>query len=312
MNAPTPVRVSDEVREAVENGSPVVALESTIFTHGLPRPTNLEVALEAEDIVRTNGAVPATIGLLDGAAVVGLSTGEIDRLSNDDEVVKVSQRDLPFAVLKRLSGGTTVAATAYLAHAAGIRVFSTGGLGGVHRGAAESFDESADLTTLSAVPVLVVSAGVKSILDIPATLERLETLNITVAGYRTTAYPGFYVAESGSTIAYSVDTPEEAAAMLRMRDAFGLHSAVLIANPIDSAKQLPPDVHRTVLAAALDAANAEGVAGSATTPFLLDYIQRATAGESLRVNVDVYRGNVALGAQIAAALSAAAQPALTS
>ncbi|MBX3093412.1 MAG: pseudouridine-5'-phosphate glycosidase [Cryobacterium sp.] len=300
----TAIRVSEAVREAVADGTPLVALESTIFTHGLPRPINLEVALEAEELVRSHGAVPATIGVLDGVPTIGLTRDEIQRLSAIDEVVKVSQRDLSIAVVKGLSGGTTVAATAFLAHSARIRVFATGGLGGVHRGAAESFDESADLVTLAEIPVLVVSAGVKSILDIPATLERLETLNITVAGYRTTRYPGFYVADSGFTVEHSVSSPEEAASILRTQDELGLCSAVLIANPIDEASQLAPETHSRVLAAALQAAESAGVAGNATTPFLLEYMQRATEGESLRVNVDVYRGNVVLGAEIATALSA--------
>ncbi|GAA1661818.1 pseudouridine-5'-phosphate glycosidase [Microbacterium lacus] len=293
--------VSDEIAEATAAGRPVVALESTIFTHGLPRPINEEVALEAEDIVRQEGAVPATIGIVAGTAVVGLSNEQIHQLSNETEVVKVSQRDLAVVAAKRLSGGTTVAATAFLAHHAGIRVFSTGGLGGVHQGASETFDESADLTTLAGVPIVIVSAGVKSILDIPATLERLETLNITVLGFGTNAYPGFYVTESGSWIEYAVDAPEEVAAVLRAQVDFGLSSAVLVANPISREKQLDPDEHARVIGEAWARAAAGGIAGNATTPFLLDYIQRATKGESLRVNIDVYRSNARLGAQIARA-----------
>jgi pseudouridine-5'-phosphate glycosidase len=298
------VQVSQEVRDAVLTGAPVVALESTIFTHGLPRPINLEAALEAEAIVRDRGAVPATIAVVQGVPVVGVSHAAIERLSDLDEVVKVSRRDLPFAATKGLDGGTTVAATAFLADLAGIRVFATGGLGGVHRGASETFDESADLTILATVPVMVVSAGVKSILDIPATLERLETLNVSVAGYRTTAYPGFYVADSGYRVDFSVETPEEAASLLRVQDALGLRSAILIANPVNDARQLAPDVHTRVLEEALNAASDAGISGNATTPFLLDYIQRATGGESLRVNFDAYRGNVALAADIASAFTA--------
>jgi pseudouridine-5'-phosphate glycosidase len=299
----TPIRIGEEVAAAVESGAPVVALESTIFTHGLPRPTNLEVALEAEELLRGLDVVPATVGVLDGVPVIGLTAAQIEALAADDSAVKISQRDLPIAVTQRLSGGTTVAATAYLAHAAGVRVFSTGGLGGVHRGAAETFDESADLITLAATPILVVSAGVKSILDIPATLERLETLSVTVAGYGTTNYPGFYVADSGSRVEYAVDTPAAAASLLAARDALGLTSAILIANPIATGEQLPPEVHERVLAEALASAVADGVAGKATTPYLLERIQRATAGESLRVNVAVYRSNVALGGRIARALA---------
>lgn len=296
--------ISDEVRAAVADGRPVLALESTIFTHGLPRPRNVEVALEAEEHVRAAGVVPATIGLVDGVPTVGLSTGEIERLSNDDAVVKVSLRDIPVASAKKLNGGTTVAATAYLATLAGVRVFSTGGLGGVHRGAETTFDESADLGTLATLPLVVVSAGVKSILDIPLTLERLETLNLAVVGYRTTDYPGFYISDSGYDIEYSVDSPEEIARVVAARDALRIASTLLVANPVAADKQLDPAVHDSVLAEALAAADAAGISGNETTPFLLDFVQRTTGGASLDVNVEVYRGNVALGAQIAVALTA--------
>lgn len=306
--AQSPIRISADVASAVLDGRPVVALESTIFTHGLPRPINLEVALEAESILRSLDVVPATIGILRGVAVVGMSADEIGALSREDAVVKVSRRDLPIAAAKQLDGGTTVAATAFLADRAGVRVFSTGGLGGVHHGANESFDESADLSVLAETPVVLVSAGVKSILDIPATLERLETLSVTVVGYRTRTYPGFYVRDSGSTIEYSADTPAEAAAILVAQDAFGIHSAVLIANPISEDQQLPPEVHARILSEAWAAADAAGIRGNATTPYLLDYIQRVTNGESLEVNVNVYRGNVRLGGEIALALSAHLAP----
>jgi pseudouridine-5'-phosphate glycosidase len=296
--------ISDEVRAAVAAGRPVLALESTIFTHGLPRPRNVEVALEAEERVRAAGVVPATIGLVDGVPTIGLSTDEIVRLSNDDAVVKVSLRDIPVASAKRLNGGTTVAATAYLATLAGVRVFSTGGLGGVHRGAETTFDESADLGTLATLPLVVVSAGVKSILDIPLTLERLETLNLAVVGYRTTDYPGFYISDSGYDIEYSVESPEEIARVVAARDALGIASTLLVANPVAADKQLDPAVHDSVLAEALAAADSAGISGNETTPFLLDFVQRTTGGASLDVNVEVYRGNVALGAQIAVALTA--------
>lgn len=305
MTTPSPdsVFISAEVAGAIREHQPVVALESTIFTHGLPRPTNLEVALEAESILRDSGVVPATIGVLAGRPVVGMTTDEIARLSKTDGTVKVSRRDLPIAFLKALDGGTTVAATAFLAHSAGVRVFSTGGLGGVHHGASETFDESADLPVLAETPILLVSAGVKSILDIPATLERLETLSVTVAGYRTTTYPGFYVRDSGSRVEFSVDSPEEAASLLAAQQAFGIDSAVLIANPIADDLQLAPSLHSRILGEAWKAAASEGISGNATTPFLLDYIQRETGGESLAVNIDVYRGNVRLGGQIASALA---------
>lgn len=304
MQTPPPaIRVSDEVRAAVDAGRPVLALESTILTHGLPRPRNLEVGLASEELVRDAGVVPATIGVVDGVPVVGLTPGEVERLCTADGVVKVSVRDLPIARAKALDGGTTVAATAWLAHRAGIRVMSTGGLGGVHRGASETFDESADLGTLATTPITLVSAGVKSILDIGATLERLETLNVPVVGYRTDRYPGFYVADSGFALDYRIESPADAAALARSRDELGLASAVLVANPVDPAKQLDPDFHDRVLAEALDAASAAGITGHDTTPFLLDHVQRATEGRSLEVNLEVYRGNVALGAEIARALA---------
>lgn len=304
MTSTATITCSVEVSEALAAGRPVVALESTIFTHGLPQPRNLEVAVEAEAALRGMGVVPATIGVVEGVPVIGLSGKQIEQLAAADDNVKISIRDLPIAVARKLSGGTTVAATALLAHRVGIKVFSTGGLGGVHRGASSTFDESADLIALSNTPILVVSAGVKSILDIPATLERLETFNIGVLGYRTTAFPGFYIRDSGYQIAYRVDSPAEAADVINARDALGLESAVLLANPIDADKQLDPQVHSAVLAQALAAVEAAGISGNDTTPFLLDFVQRATGGASLEVNVDVYRGNVALGGQVAAELAA--------
>ncbi|MFF2485375.1 pseudouridine-5'-phosphate glycosidase [Microbacterium sp. NPDC058062] len=303
MPVSDPLVIAPEVRDAVASGDPVLALESTIFTHGLPRPRNLTVALEAEARVRALGVVPATIGLVDGRPTVGLSPDEIERLSTADGVVKASVRDVPVAVVKGLSAGTTVAATAHLAARAGVRVFSTGGLGGVHRGAAQTFDESADLPTLAGLPLVVVSAGVKSILDIALTLERLETLNLAVVGYRTTDYPGFYVGDSGYDVEYSVDSPAEIAAIARTRDALGISSTLLVANPVGADRQLDPALHDDVLTRALAAADAQGVTGHDTTPFLLDFFQRETAGRSLEVNVAVYRGNVDLGARIARALT---------
>jgi pseudouridylate synthase len=296
--------VSTEVRDAVATGRPVVALESTIFTHGLPRPRNLEVAREAEARLRDNGVVPATIGVVDGVPTIGLSDDQIELLSNEDDAVKVSVRDLPVAAVKGLSGGTTVAATALLAHKAGIEVFSTGGLGGVHEGAGTSFDESADLFTLADVPILVVSAGAKSILDISATLERLESLSIPVVGYRTNRYPGFYVADSGHEIDFSVADPREAAAMARARRDLDLRAALLIANPVPEDEQLPPELHDRVVAEAWQAAREQNIVGQDTTPFLLDHIVKATGGRSLDVNIAVYRNNVSLGAEIAKAMGA--------
>ncbi|ANJ28965.1 pseudouridine-5'-phosphate glycosidase [Agromyces aureus] len=309
-DVPSAIRVSAEVRTALDAGRPVLALESTILTHGLPSPRNLEVGLSSEALVREAGVTPATIGVVDGTPVVGLSPAEIERLcaasgdsGGDRTVVKASLRDLPIARAKHLDAGTTVAATAWLAHRAGIRVMSTGGLGGVHRGASETFDESADLGVLATTPITLVSAGVKSILDIGATLERLETLNIPVVGYRTSRYPAFYVADSGFALDYRIESPADAAALALARDELGLPQAVLVANPVDAEQQLDPAFHDRVLAEALAAASAQGVTGHDTTPFLLDYVQRATDGASLEVNLEVYRGNVALGAEIARAVA---------
>ena len=300
---PPAIRVADDVRRALEIGAPVLALESTILTHGLPSPRNLEVGLESEAQVRAAGVTPVTIGVIDGVPVVGLSPAEMEHLCTAGDVVKVSVRDLPIARAKGLDGGTTVAATAWLAHRAGIQVMSTGGLGGVHRGASDTFDESADLGTLAETPITLVSAGVKSILDIGATLERLETLNIPVVGYRTNRYPGFYIADSGFALDYRIETPADAAALAQARNELGLTSAVLVANPVDEAQQLEPEFHDRVLAEALAAASEAGISGHDTTPFLLDYVQRATGGRSLEVNLEVYRGNVALGAEIARAVA---------
>jgi len=305
----TLLHISDEVRDAVADGRPVLALESTIFTHGLPRPHNRELALATENQVRALGVVPATIGVVRGRPTVGLSADEITELSDDDSAVKASLRDLPIAMSKGLSAGTTVAATGYLAAQTGIKVFSTGGLGGVHHGAETSFDESADLGTLATLPLVVVSAGVKSILDIALTLERLETLNLGVVGYGTTAYPGFYVSDSGFSVEYSVDTPEEVASIVGARDDLGIRSTLLVANPVPADAQLDPKLHDEVLAGAWAAAAEQGVTGHDTTPFLLDYIVSATDGASMRTNIAAYGNNVAVGANIAAAISRAASTA---
>lgn len=298
-----PMVVSESVSAALRAGRPVVALESTIFTHGLPQPRNLEVALEAESTLRDAGVEPATIGVVDGECIIGLSDRQIGRLAAAGDNHKVSVRDLPVARALRLSGGTTVAATATLARRAGIEVFSTGGLGGVHRGASSTFDESADLVALSETPIVVVSAGVKSILDIAATLQRMETLNITVLGYGTTAFPGFYVRDSGFKVSFRVDTPREVGDVVRARDELGLPGAVVVAHPIAQERQLDPELHDRVLRQALALADEQGVTGNATTPFLLHQMQLVTQGRSLDVNVDVYRGNVRLGGAIATDLA---------
>jgi pseudouridine-5'-phosphate glycosidase len=298
------VVVATEVRDALAAEAPVVALESTIFTHGLPRPRNVEVAVAAEEALRAAGVVPATIGVLDGVATVGLGPEGIRRLATADDVIKVSLRDLPIAAAQRRSGGTTVAGTAFLAAQAGIAVFATGGLGGVHRGASQSFDESADLPVLARTPILMVSAGVKSILDVGASLERLETLSITLVGYRTRSFPGFYLADSGFPVDYSVESPEQAADLVRARQALGVPGAIVVANPVPADRQLDPAEHDRVLREAMAAAERDVVVGHDATPYLLDHIQRATEGRSLDVNVAVYQNNVALAGLIATALVA--------
>ncbi|MGV8848963.1 MAG: pseudouridine-5'-phosphate glycosidase [Propionibacteriaceae bacterium] len=293
--------VSDEVVAALLESRPVVALESTIITHGLPRPRNLDVAVAAEDVLRKQGVVPATVGVLNGRITVGLTTDELRTLSLDDAAIKCSIRDLPVAMARGVSGGTTVAATAFLAHKAGIKVFPTGGLGGVHRGASQTYDESADLVALSRIPVVMVSAGVKSILDVGATLERLETLNVAVLGYRTDAFPGFYIADSGYPAPFRVESPAEVTAIAHARDTLGIDAAVLVARPVPTEHQLEAGLHARVLADALAAAEAHGIHGHDVTPFLLEFFHTATHGASEATNVEIYLGNVALGGEIAAA-----------
>src|SRR6476469_8218826 len=291
------LRLGEEVAAALERGAAVVALESTIIAHGLPRPRNLEVAAQREDAVRAAGAVPATIAVLDGEPVVGVDRAALELLSVGDGIAKLSTRDLPLAAATRTTGATTVAATAHLAAQAGIRVFATGGLGGVHRGASESWDESADLHALARLPIVVVAAGVKSILDVGATLERLETLGVSVAGWRTSRFPGFYLADSGFEVPWTLDTPEEAAAALTA----SVGSALVVANPIAVERQLDPELHDRVLAEGLALAAAQGVRGKAVTPFLLAHLHEATGGRSLEVNVELAVSNARLAGEIAAA-----------
>jgi pseudouridylate synthase len=292
--------VSEAVREALAAGGSVVALESTIIAHGLPRPRNLEVARQLEADIRAAGAVPATIAVLDGEVHVGLDDAGLQRIAGA-AVAKLSVRDLPLAAARRVDGATTVAATAHLAARAGIRVFATGGLGGVHRAARESWDESADLLTLARTPITVVAAGVKSILDIGATLERLETLGVAVAGWRTSRFPGFYVTDGGFDLDWRLNDADEAARAMAAADALGVGSALLIANPIAPDQQLDPDEHERVLAQALEQARAQGATGKAVTPYLLAYLHDATQGRSLEVNIAVARGNAAVAGAIAVA-----------
>lgn len=295
------MRFSKEVKEALSKGKPVVALESTIISHGLPRPKNLEVAEEVESIIRAEGAVPATIALLDGEICVGLESAELNRVAFEDNFAKASIRDLPILAASGASAATTVAATSHIAHLAGIQFFATGGLGGVHRGAVESWDESADLLSLASIPVLVVCAGVKSILDIPATLERLETLSVPLIGYRTKNFPGFYLPDSGYQIEHSADSPEAIAAIWRSRSKVGTESSgMVVANPTPS--PMDPGLHERLLTDGLAAAKKEGIKGKAVTPFLLEYFHSNSSGESLRVNVEIIKNNSRLAAAIATSL----------
>ena len=296
--------ISPAVRAALAAGRPVVALESTIISHGLPRPANLAAAMSFEQMLSDAGVTPATIAVIDGVPTVGLGGAALERIALDEAVIKVSVRDLGLAMAARRTAGTTVAATSLLAARAGIRVFATGGLGGMHRGFAESLDESADLTVLARTPITVVSAGVKSILDIPATLERLETHGVAVVGYRTSRFPAFYLTDSGEDLDWRLDSATEIAEVMAARDAVGDPAALLVANPLPRDRQLDPALHDRVLAEALAAADQGGVRGKAVTPFLLAYMQRATEGKSVEVNLDVVRGNIALAAEIATAWSA--------
>jgi pseudouridine-5'-phosphate glycosidase len=291
---------SPEVAQALKSGQPIVALESTIISHGLPRPSNLTVAREVEAIVRAHGAVPATIAILDGTVHIGLTDEQLIEIANRDDIAKASSRDLAVITASGKSAATTVAATAHLAVLAGIHVFATGGLGGVHRGANESFDESADLTALSGLDITVVCAGVKSILDVGATLERLETLAIGLVGYKTTAFPGFYLTDSGFTIEHQVNSAAEIATIIAERIALKTNeSALIVANPV--AHEMDRARHDAILKSGLAGAEKNGITGKYVTPFLLEHFHTASDGESLKVNIDIIKSNSALAADIAVA-----------
>lgn len=292
---------SDEVKRARKNGSPVVALESTIISHGLPRPKNLEIAKEIENTVRGIGAVPATIAMLNGIVHVGLEEAELLEIATSDVVTKASVRDLAILAQQKCHAATTVAATSHIAQEAGISIFATGGLGGVHHGARDTWDESADLYTLARTDITVVCAGVKSILDVAATLERIESLSIGLVGYRTLKFPGFYLRESGFNLEYQAENPKDLAEMILARKKLGTeNAALLVANPIE--REVPRDIHDRVLVAALALADEQGISGKQVTPFLLDYFHHNSDGESLRANVEIILSNAALAAEIAVAL----------
>ncbi len=291
------VELSKEVKEALNSRKPVVALESTIISHGMPYPQNLETAIELEDVVKTHGATPATIAVLKGRIKVGLSKEELEHLAKSKDVLKVSRMDLPYAVSKKLDGATTVAATMICANLAGIHVFATGGVGGVHRNAEETMDISADLFELSKTSVLVVSAGVKSILDIRKTLEYLETLGVTVVGYRTNDFPAFYSSTSGCKIGMRVDTPKEAAELFKVRQSFEIGGGMLLANPVSKSYEIPKEIIDSVIENAITSAQSQKIRGKAVTPFLLSKIVEEFP-QALQTNISLVKANAALAAEV--------------
>jgi len=295
------IKYSAAVARALKDKSPVVALESTIITHGLPRPKNLEVALEVEQIVTETGATPATIAIIDGQIHIGLEPDQLTQIANDENILKASIRDLAIISTQKKSAATTVAATSHIANLAGISLFATGGLGGVHREAWQSWDESADLLALANTPILIVCSGAKSILDVSATLERLETLSVPILGYKTNKFPGFYLTDSGFDLEHRADTPQDIAQIWRARsDVATNNSALIVANPVGN--QMDKALHDQILFDGLAKAKTAGISGKAVTPFLLEYFHSNSKGESLRVNVEIIKANAALAAQIAVAL----------
>lgn len=294
-------QLTEAVAGALRDRRPVVALESTIISHGFPRPRNLELAIQFERALTDRGVVPATVAVIDGVPRVGVSRDQLGRLAEDAAVAKASTRDLPVAVAQGLTAATTVAATSFLAARAGIRVFATGGLGGVHRDVAETMDESADIAALARSRITVVAAGVKSVLDIPRTLERLETWGVTVVGYRTDSFPAFWLTDSGHQVDWRVDGPEEVARLMQASDQLGRDSAILVANPVPADRQLDPELHQQALVEGLAALSDQGVQGKAVTPYLLEHMRQATQGASLEVNVHLVLNNIAVAADIATA-----------
>ncbi|MFZ4064304.1 MAG: pseudouridine-5'-phosphate glycosidase [Candidatus Nanopelagicaceae bacterium] len=293
------MKYSKEVTAAKNQGRPIVALESTIISHGLPRPTNLDVANEVEEIVRSQGAVPATIAIIDGEIFVGLEADQLVRIANDDNIVKASTRDLAIICATGKSAATTVAATSHIANLAGIDVFATGGLGGVHRG--HQYDESADLIELAKTKIIIVCAGVKSILDVAGTLERLETFAIPVLGYKTNNFPGFYLTDSGFSIEHRVESPSEIAKIWNLRHNLNTDdTAIIVANPVKN--QMDLKLHNEILETGLAAATSAHITGKEVTPFLLEYFHSTSKGESLRVNIEIIKANSKLAAEIACAL----------
>jgi pseudouridine-5'-phosphate glycosidase len=295
--------IKPEIREAIQEGKAVVALESTIISHGMPYPKNVETALTVESIVRENGAIPATIAIMDGKLKVGLTKDEIETLGKSHDVAKASRRDIPFILAKGLTGATTVASTMIIASMAGIKIFATGGIGGVHRGAQETFDISADLQELAKTDVAVICAGAKSILDIGLTLEYLETQGVPVVGFGTDELPAFYTSKSGFGVDYRVDTPKELAQALKAKWDLGLKGGAVIANPIPVEYEMDPAVINKAIDAAIKESEEKGIKGKESTPFLLAKVKELTEGASLDSNIRLVYNNVKVGAQIAVELS---------
>lgn len=293
------VRVNDHIKEAMEKGIPVVALESTIISHGMPYPQNVETALKVEEIIRSEGAMPATIGIIDGECVVGMTPDEIEQFGKRKGIAKVSRRDLPVIIAKKEWGATTVATTMIIAAHAGVKVFVTGGIGGVHREAQQTFDISADLDEFAKTNVCVICAGAKAILDLPLTLEYLETKGVPVLGYQTKELPAFYTRESGLDLDYQVDTPEEIAAIMKAKWDMKLDGGLVIANPIPVEFSMDKDVINKAIEEALVEAKKQGIKGKDTTPFLLAKVKEITGGESLDSNIQLVFNNAKLGARIA-------------
>ncbi|MBS1653924.1 MAG: pseudouridine-5'-phosphate glycosidase [Bacteroidetes bacterium] len=298
------LQIHPEVEKAIAENKPIVALESTIISHGMPFPENVKTALAVEDVVRQNGAIPATIAILNGKCYVGLTKEEIEYFGNAKDVWKVSLRDMPYVISKKLTGATTVAATMRIAAMAGIKIFVTGGIGGVHRGAEKTMDISADLTEMAHTSVAVISAGVKSILDIERTLEYLETKGIPVVTFRQKEFPSFYSRSSGINSPLQLNTPEEIAQLLKTKWELGLNGSVLIANPVPAVQEVPSEIIEEYITEALDAAALNGIKGKEVTPYLLKYIADRSHGESLEANIALIKHNARLGAEIATSFSA--------
>lgn len=297
------LEINPIVKKALDNNEPVVALESTIIAHGMPYPKNVNTALKVEQIIRDNGAIPATIGIINGVIKVGLTHSEIEFMGKSNNILKVSRRDLPFVIAKKLNGATTVASTMIAANLAGIKVFVTGGIGGVHRGASQSFDISADLQELAKTNVAVVSAGVKSILDIGLTLEYLETFGVTTVGYKTDVFPAFYTSESDYKVDYRVENAQELAYALFAKWQLGLNGGMVIGNPVPKQYEMNKQEISQVIEQALLKANELGIKGKKITPFLLDAIKQITKGKSLETNIQLVYNNAKVGAKIAVELA---------